>query len=68
MRPRWPMRPTGVGVKNIENRRIRNRHFKIKRMMAQARNIEVKQNGRVFHRIVVRISTIYPGTCSRNYY
>ena len=41
------MRPPGMGVKNIENKRVRNRRFKIKKMMAQPENIEVKQNGRV---------------------
>ena len=42
-----PVRPLGMGVKNIENRRVRIRQFKIKRMMEQPRNVEVKQNGRV---------------------
>ena len=55
-------------VKNIENRRVRNRCFKIKRMMTQPKNIDVKQNGRVVSRMVVRRSTIYPGTRRRNYY
>ena len=57
-----------MGVKNIENKRARNRSFKSKRIMAQPKNIEVKQNGRVVHIMVVRRSTIYPGTRSRNYY
>ena len=57
-----------MGVKHIENSRIRNRRFKIKRMMAPPVNIEVKQNGRVFRRMVVRRSTIYPGSRRRNYY
>ena len=36
--------------------------------MAEPKKIEVKQIGRVFHRIVVRRSTIYPGSRRRNYY
>ena len=68
MRARRPVGPPGIGVKNIENRRVRNRNFQIKRMMAQPKNIEVKQNGRVVCRMVVRRSTIYPGTRRRNYY
>ena len=75
MRARRPVRPPGMGVKNIENKRVRNRRFKIKKMMAQPKNIEVKlvrmvkvKNGRVFHRIVVRRSTIYPGSRRKNYY
>ena len=62
------MRPTEMGVKNIENRRVSNRQFKIKRMMEQPRNIEVKQNGRVICRMVVRRKTICPGMTRRNYY
>ena len=37
-------------------------------MMTQPKNIDVKQNGRVVSRMVVRRSTIYPGTRRRNYY
>ena len=62
------MRPLGMGVKNIEERRVRNRQFIIKRMMEQPRNIEVEQNGRVIRRMVVRRKTIYPGMTTRNYY
>ena len=43
-----------MGVKNMGRLRIRNRQFKIKRMMKQPRNVEVKQNGRVVQRMVVR--------------
>ena len=57
-----------MGVKNIENRRVRNRRFKTKRMMEQPRNVEVKQNGRVIRRMVVRRKAIYPGMTKRNYY
>ena len=54
MRPRRPMRPPGMGVKNMENRRVRIRKYKIKRILAQPKNVEVKQNGRLVHRMVVR--------------
>ena len=57
-----------MGVKNMRRLRIRNRQFKIKRMMEQPRNVEVKQNGTVVRRMVVRRLTIYPGEVRRNYY
>ena len=68
VRPRKPVRPPGMGVKNMGRIRIRNRRFKIKRMMEQPRNVEVRQNGRVVYRMVVRRRTIYPGEVRRNYY
>ena len=55
-------------VKNMGRMRITNRRSKIKRMMEQPRNVEVKQNGRVVHRMVVRRQTIYPDEVRRNYY
>ena len=36
--------------------------------MEQPRNVEVKQNGTVVRRMVVRRLTIYPGEVRRNYY
>ena len=68
MRPRRPMRPPRMGVKNMENRRARNRRYKIKKILTQPKNVEVKQNGRVVRRMVVRRSTIYPDSRRRNYY
>ena len=68
MRPRRPVRPPKMGVKNMERIRIRNRRFKTKRMMEQPRNVKVKRNGRVVSRMVVRRRTIYPGENRRNYY
>ena len=68
MRPRRPMRPPRMGVKNMENRRARNRRYKIKRILTQPKNVEVKQNGRVVRRMVLRRITIYPGSRRRNYY
>ena len=57
MRPRRPARPAGMGQKNNDQVRIRNRRYKINRFLAQTENIDVKQNGRV-----VRRQTIYPST------
>ena len=51
VRPRRPVRPAGMGQNN--NDRIRNRRYKIKRFLAQPKNIDVKQNGRVVRRMVV---------------
>ena len=68
MRPRRPVRPPKMGVKNMERIGIRNRRFKTKRMMEQPRNVKVKRNGRVVSRMVVRRRTIYPGEVRRNYY
>ena len=53
---------------NMENKRVRNRRYKIKRILAQPKNIEVKQYGRLVRRMVTRRSTIYPGSRRRNYY
>ena len=50
---RRPVRPAGMGQKNIDQVRIRNRRYKIKRFLAQPKNIDVKQNGRVLRRMVV---------------
>ena len=40
------------GVKNIEGR-IRNRTFKIKKVIAQPKTIEVKKNGQVARKMTV---------------
>ena len=54
-----------MGQKNNEQVRIRNRRYKIKRFLVQPRKIDVKQNGRVVRRIVVRRKTIYPSARRR---
>ena len=66
-RLRRPVRPQGMGVKNMGRIRIRNRRSKTKRMMEQRRNIEVKRNGRVVRRMVVRRRTTYPREVRRDY-
>ena len=65
MRPRSPARPAGRGEKNIDRIRVRNRRYKIKRYLAQPKNVHVKHNGRVVRRMVVRRQTIYPSTRRR---
>ena len=65
MRPRRPARPAGMGQKNNDRVRIRNRRYKIKRFLAQPRNIDVKKNGRVVRRMIVRRKTIYPSARRR---
>ena len=50
------LRPNrNIGVKNVENSRQRNKDIKIKRLLAQSKNIvEVKHRGRVMRRMTVR--------------
>ena len=66
--PRRPVRPAGRGEKNNDRVRIRNKRYKIKRYLAQPRNIDVRQNGRVVRRVVVRRQKIYPSTRRRREY
>ena len=68
IRPRRPARLAGMGQKNNDPVRIRNRRYKIKRFLAKPKNIDVKQNGRAVRRIVVRRQTIYPSTRRRREY
>ena len=56
-----------VGVNNIEGR-VRNKRFKIKRLLPQPRNIEVKKRGVVVRRMVGRKETIFPAEIRRAYY
>ena len=56
------------GEKNNDRIRIRNRSYNIKRILAKPKNIDVKHNGRVVRRMVVRKSTIYPSTRRRQEY
>ena len=66
--PRRPVRPAGRGEKNNDRIQVRNRRFKIKRMIDQPRNIDVRRNGRVVRRMVVRRRTIYPSARRRREY
>ena len=56
-----------IGVKNIEER-IGGRTFKIKRLMAQPKNINVKKNGVIVCKMVVRRRTMFPAEVRRVYY
>ena len=49
-----------IGVKNIEGR-IENKTFEIKRLLAQPKNVDVKKNGVVVCKMVVKRRTIFPG-------
>ena len=60
LRPRRPVRPAGMGQKNNDQIRIRNRRYKIKRLIAQPKNVEVKRNGVVVRQMVVRKKAIFP--------
>ena len=68
LRPRRPVRPAGMGQKNNDRARIRNRRYKTKIFLTQPRNIDVKQNGIVVRRMIVRRKTIYPSTRRRQEY
>ena len=62
------MRPAGRGEKNNDRIRVRNRRYKIKRYLAEPKNIDVRHNGRVVRRMVVRRQTIHPSTRRRREY
>ena len=55
------------GVKNIEGR-IKNRTFKLKKLIAQPKNIEAKKNGQVVLKMIVRRRSIFPGEQRHVYY
>ena len=56
-----------IGVKNIEGR-IRNRTFKIKKLLAQPKNVDVKKRGFDLRKMVVRRKTIFPAEVGRASY
>ena len=56
-----------IGVKNIEGR-FCNRTFKIQRLLAQPKNVDVKKNGVVIQKMVVRKKIIFPAEVRRAYY
>ena len=72
VRRRRPVRTAGMGhkmgQKNNDRIRVRNRRYKIKRFLAQRKDIDVKQNDRILRRMVVRRQTIYPSTRRRREY
>ena len=52
VRPRRPVRQARKVQKNNDRIRVRNRRYKIKRFLAQPKNIDVKQNDRIVRRMV----------------
>ena len=68
LRPTRPVRPAGMEQKNNDQIRIRNRRYKIKRLIAQPKNVEVKRNGVVVRRMVVRSKAIFPSATPRREY
>ena len=68
LRPRRPVRPAGMEQKNNDQIRIRNRRYKIKRLIAQPKNVEVKRNGVVVRQMVIRRKAIFPSARRRQEY
>ena len=68
LRPRNPVKPAWMGQKNNDQIKIRNRKYKIKRLIAQPKNVEVKRNGVVVRRMVVRRKAIFPSARRRQEY
>ena len=56
-----------IGVKNIEGK-VHSRTFKIKRLMAQPKNINVTKNDVIVRKMAVRRRTIFPAEVRRVYY
>ena len=54
-------------VKKIEGR-IRKRTFKIRMLLVQPKNVDVKKHGVVLQKMVVRRKTIFPAEVRRVYY
>ena len=66
---RQKARPSrGIGVKNIENRRRKNKDIKIKELLAQAKNIQVKQRRQVVRRMTVKRKSISPAESRQREY
>ena len=62
-------RSAGVGVKNIENIRHRKKEVKIKKLLLQTKNIEVKHRGRVERKMTVGRRAMFPAIRrQREYY
>ena len=68
LRPRRPMRPAGMGQKNNDQIKIRNRKYKIKRLIAQPKNVEVKRDGVVVRRMAVRRKALFHSARRRREY
>ena len=56
-----PVPAGGVGVKNMQAFHRGNRSDKIKKLLAQPKTINVKKNGVIVRKMVVRRRAIFPG-------
>ena len=54
-----PVPSGGVGVKKMPTRR--NKSIKIKKLLAQPKQVSVKKNGQVVRRMTVRRKAYFPG-------
>ena len=52
-----------AAAKEIENARRRDNRFKIKFLLPQGKNIDVKVRGNVVRKMRVRRRSIFPGLC-----
>ena len=68
LRPRRPVRPAKMGQKKNDRIRIRNRRHKIKRLIAEPKNVEVTRNGVVVRRMLVRRKAIFLSARRRQQY
>ena len=68
-RPQYwrPMFPAGRGEKDNDWIGVRNTRYKIKKYMAQPRDVEVKHNGRVVRMVVRRWAIYVTGRRRRHY-
>ena len=57
-----------MGQKNNDQIRIRNRRYKVKRLIIEPKNVEVKRNGVVVRRMVVRRNEIFLSARRRREY
>ena len=57
----------GIGVKNMQAFRRRNRDIKIKKLLPQPKTINVKKNGVIVRKMVVRRRAYFPGRQARVY-
>ena len=57
----------GIGVKNMDRFRKRNRDIKIKKVLPQSKIVQVKKTGVVVRTMTVRRKTYFPGRRKKVY-
>ena len=57
---------SGVGVKNVCGPK-NNKAIKIRKLLVEPKEVEIKKNGVVLRKIMVRRKTYFPGRCPRVY-